>query len=58
MVLIILVLFLTCLGIFTYHYKKKTKYYVNFVDSYYKPIKKAYKKKVNVTTGNCINNVL
>ena len=56
MFLFILVLFLTCLGIFTYHYKKKTKYYVNFVDSYYKPITKAYRKKVRLSVKiNCNN---
>ena len=45
--LVLLLLFLTCLGVFTYHYKKKTRHYVNFVNWYYKPIKKAYKKKVS-----------
>ena len=57
MFLFILVLFLTCLGIFTYHYKKKTKYYVNFVDSYYKPITKAYsRKKVRLSIKVHCNN--
>lgn len=58
MFLFILVLFLTCLGIFTYHYKKKTKYYVNFVDSYYKPITKAYSRKkviILLIKVNCNN---
>ena len=49
-----MLLFLTCLGIFSYHYKKKTKHYVNFVDWYYKPMKKAYKKKAK-KCYKCIN---
>ena len=34
----ILTISCVCLAIAVYHFKKKTKYYYNFVNGYYKPI--------------------